>query len=105
MSDKPEGKRVRQDEHDAVQGPSQAAGLKRVKLDHDIPSSPAELSLATLSLQEHAPIVSTGDYSGINQYLRQLHVERYGDPEFRERWWEHRHVSGGDSKDNGMADG
>ncbi|ORY97430.1 hypothetical protein BCR43DRAFT_489757 [Syncephalastrum racemosum] len=28
-------------------------------------------------------------YTGINQVLHAVHVQRYGDPELRERWWEH----------------
>lgn len=27
-------------------------------------------------------------YEGINQVLYAAHVQRYGDPERRERWWE-----------------
>ncbi|ORZ19776.1 hypothetical protein BCR42DRAFT_435617 [Absidia repens] len=64
---------------------------KRTKTQH---TTTPELSLATLSINEVTTTPSTTvatttrNYASINQYLRQIHIERFGDPELRERWWE-----------------
>ncbi|KAI8342647.1 hypothetical protein BC941DRAFT_466314 [Chlamydoabsidia padenii] len=71
---------------DNITSTSSQTNIKRSKIQHQniIP----ELSLATLSINENPLIQITGDYSAINQYLRQIHIERFGDPELNERWWE-----------------
>ncbi|SAM08978.1 hypothetical protein [Absidia glauca] len=73
--------------HESPEAPSNALS-KRSKMQHE--RSTPELSLETLSLHEQP--YST--YSAMNRYLRKVHVERFGDPEQRERWWE--------QKDNGL---
>ncbi|CAO3596656.1 unnamed protein product [Absidia cylindrospora] len=68
-----------------------ADATKRTKTQH---TTTPELSLATLSINEATTTPSitaattTRNYTSINQYLRQIHIERFGDPELRERWWE-----------------
>ncbi|ORX62347.1 hypothetical protein DM01DRAFT_324369 [Hesseltinella vesiculosa] len=74
-------KRERQDSQSHQQN---GISVKRTKLDH---SSPSDLSLAALSLQDPTPAAQNA-YANINSLLKEIHVARFGDPELRERWWE-----------------
>ncbi|OAD04369.1 hypothetical protein MUCCIDRAFT_161118 [Mucor lusitanicus CBS 277.49] len=63
------------------------------------PSSPALLETISISTKTDASIPSSAqsspsthqplpDYSHVNGLLHSLHVQRFGDPESRESWWE-----------------
>ncbi|KAL9555488.1 hypothetical protein MBANPS3_002335 [Mucor bainieri] len=56
------------------------------------PSSPTPLASISISTKTGSSIPSAHqplpDYSHVNGMLHSLHVQRFGDPESRESWWE-----------------
>ncbi|KAI8997588.1 hypothetical protein BDB01DRAFT_45845 [Pilobolus umbonatus] len=55
--------------------------------DNKLPLKP--ISISTRSPLTPTVTTSLPHYEHINTVLHSLHVTRYGNPELRERWWEH----------------